>query len=372
LVTMTGQRRKAAFRARAALGWGLALFALGQLCVGLWLRAEPEIGEREFGRKLTDLRVMLAAHPGRPLVLMLGSSRVATGFRPEALPQFQPGANGPPIAFNFALVGTGPEMSHLVLHRLLAAGIRPAWVLVEYWPPFWSTRRTDKNFFDQVNVGHLDLGGVRLLAGYLAHPRRLFSAWLTTQMAPAYADRSALLSRLAPSWFPRPPASDHHLRHLDQSGWWSPATPGDPEYGPELLARMRRHYAPILAKFHTAEIPDRALRQLLDRCRNERIGAAVVVLPEGDAFRSWYPSGALAEVDAYLDRLASDCRVPVIDARMWVPEPLFMDSHHLFPEGATRFTSQLGRVALPPLLAGREGPVRSVSSQPARESKTIR
>ncbi|MGO8056310.1 hypothetical protein, partial [Rhizobium leguminosarum] len=79
-------------------------------------------------------------------------------------------SNQAPNAFNFALVGTGPEMSHLVLHRILAAGIRPDWVFLEYWPAFWTTRRTDRDFLDQVNVAHLDPAAAWLLDGYGVKP----------------------------------------------------------------------------------------------------------------------------------------------------------------------------------------------------------
>jgi hypothetical protein len=347
MTAKAGRKARTAARARHALAWGLVLFLLGQAVVWLRLRAEPSIGEREFGRKLADLRAMLAESPGRPLLLMLGSSRVATGFRPGRLPS----GPGQPLAFNFALVGTGPEVSHLVLHRLLAAGIRPTWVFIEYWPPHWRSRRTQAELARQVNVGRLDPAGIRLLAHYLPRPRRIYLDWLTAQAVPAYTDRAALLDRFAPGWFAPRPAPHYHLKNLDRTGWWSPSAPGDPELGSALLEKMRAHYAPILARPQTQATPDRALRALLDRCRDERIRAAVVLLPEGDAFRSWYPPSALAEVDAYLARLEEECGVPVVDARRWVPESEFMDSHHLFPDGAARFTAALGRAALEPMIA---------------------
>jgi hypothetical protein len=344
-----GRRRaKTVTRARAALAWGLALFVCGQVGVRLGQRLDPQIGEREFGRKLSDLRSTLAANPGRPLLLMLGSSRVATGFRPDALPSRPDRPGGTPIAFNFSLVGTGPEIAHLVLHRLLAEGIRPERVLVEYWPPFGSTRRTYRDFTDRIEVGHLDPAGARLLGGYLASPLGMYREWLSAQLAPAYADRSAWLGRFAPAWATRPAAPDHRLRNLDRSGWWTPDVPTDPETNRRLRARLQSHYAPILARFRTHETPDRALRATLDLCRREGIQAAVVVLPEGPEFRSWYPREALARVGTYLECLRRECRVPVIDARAWVPESGFMDGHHLLPAGATRFTSQLGRAVLPP------------------------
>jgi hypothetical protein len=346
-------RSAARTRARTALAWGLALFVCGQLGVRHLVRSDPRIGEPEFGRKLADLRATIAANPGRPLLLMLGSSRVATGFRPDSLPTKPARSGPPPIAFNFSLVGTGPEITHLILHRLLVEGIRPATVLVEYWPPFWTTRRTYRDYTDRIDVGHLDPAGARLLGGYLLSPVGMYREWLSAQLAPAHANRSALLGRFAPAWSTRPAVSDHRLENIDPSGWWIPPISADPEFNRRLLAQMQKHYAPILAHFQTREVPDRALRATLELCRCEGIRSAVVVLPEGPEFRSWYPPEALAEVDAYLDRLRRDCRVPVIDARSWLPESAFMDSHHLLPDGARSFTSHLGTAVLPSILADR-------------------
>jgi hypothetical protein len=86
----------------------------------------------------------------------------------------------------------------------------------------------------------------------------------------------------------------------------------------------------------------------------------VVVLPEGDEFRKCYPPTVLANVDDYLNRLRRQNLVPVIDARLWLAEPAFLDSHHLFPHGATQFTARLGREILAPQLAGQSDDRREV------------
>src|SRR3954468_8920418 len=103
--------RRRSRRARAALAWGLLWLVAGQVGVRAFLHARPEIADPEFGRKLADLRQALDQAPGRPLLLMLGRSRVATGFRPAALPLDGTRPIGAPVAFNFAQVGSGPEMA---------------------------------------------------------------------------------------------------------------------------------------------------------------------------------------------------------------------------------------------------------------------
>src|SRR5262245_4077574 len=94
--SMTRQRALSA-RGRRALGWGLILFLLGQLALALFVEwGHPEIIDPEYGRRLQLLRERRAEAPGRPLVLVLGSSRTAMGFRPEALPPLLAGTHGAP------------------------------------------------------------------------------------------------------------------------------------------------------------------------------------------------------------------------------------------------------------------------------------
>src|SRR4051812_49644316 len=92
-------KRQAARRARSDVLWCLGGFCLLQ--VGLVVAMEhwrPEYRDLEYGVKRALLRQRLQEQPGRPLVLVLGSSRVFNGFRPEVLP-CPPG--GEAVYFNF-------------------------------------------------------------------------------------------------------------------------------------------------------------------------------------------------------------------------------------------------------------------------------
>lgn len=350
--------RLLSLRARWSLTWGLLWFVAAQAAFLLVLHARPELVDPEFGRKLAGLRSRMAEQPGRPVILMLGSSRVATGFRPGVLPRWSHGRGRDPIVFNFAQVGSGPEMAHVSLRRILNAGIRPDWLLVEFWPPTWSVERNLPEFTSQVNVGCLDWGSVSLLGRYLARPRRLYRLWAATQLVPLYANREALIRRVAPSWSLAPAEPDRRCRDLDPLGWWSPTASIDSAERTRLVERYRRIYEPRLRRFHVEKTPDRALRGILALARRERIRTALVVLPEGTEFRSLYPASALRDVSAYLDGVGREFGVEVVDARSWVADDGFMDGHHLLPEGAAVFTRRLGREVLQPLLAGTPAPLR--------------
>ena len=347
-------------RSSRALAWTVLWFVAAQLAIRTGIHVRPELADREFGRKLIELRRMRADAPGRPLVLMLGSSRVATGFRPGCVPRI--GAESEPekapLLFNFAQVGSGPEMALLSLHRLLALKIRPDWVLVEFWPPTWTTQRSLKEFSEQINIAALDWNSVRLLGEYVARPRRLTRDWLAAQWVPLYTNRDLLLHRLASSLTLTRGEDDRRCRDLDRFGWWSPTRAVDRDEHQRLVERYRKFYTPRLRNLHVERTPDRALRSLLELCRREGIRASLVVLPEGSEFRRLYPPEALREVSAYLTRIERECGVPVIDARRWVGDDGFIDGHHLLPTGATVFTRMLAGEVLEPLLASSPVPTR--------------
>jgi len=352
------RRARLGRRSRAAVLSGLVFFVAGQVAFRAALARRPALGDVEFGRKLDGLEARLATvspgvgrGPAGPLVVMLGSSRVATGFRPDALPRLVGPDGREAVAFNFAQVGTGPQIAHLVLHRLLARGVRPDWVVVEFWPPFWASDGYLQGYLDSLNLAALDWPAVRLLARYLPRPGRLYARWLPAQAVPVSASRSALLSRLGPSWAPGFDP-DRRLDGVDGSGWWAPRISVSDDDRRRLVAHYRGIYADRLARFRPRPTPDRALRDLLALARREGIGVAVAVLPEGAEFRALYPPESLAAVADYLRDLARE--VPVIDARDWVADPGFADGHHLLPDGASTFTARFGRETLAPLV--RAGP----------------
>src|SRR5262249_57475954 len=106
------------------------------------------------------LRRRVAAPPHRPLLLMLGSSRPAVGFRPGVLSPAGDDPDSGPLVFNFSLLSSGPVLELLCLQRLLDDGIRPDFVLVECWPLMWENRGgkfIEGHGLDTGRLGLLDL-----------------------------------------------------------------------------------------------------------------------------------------------------------------------------------------------------------------------
>jgi hypothetical protein len=126
----------------------------------------------------------------------------------------------------------------------------------------------------------------------------------------------------------------------------------------------RQAYEEHLSGFRLGGPSAAALRELLELCRAEGISAALVLMPEGSEFRSWYPPAARAQIDHFLDELCRDCGAGVIDARLWLADEDFVDGHHPYPQGAARFSARLAREVIAPRL-GRAGANPRSAGKPA-------
>jgi hypothetical protein len=326
---------------RSSLLWGLATFAAlqGLLAVAIELRF-PELRDPEFGRKVTRLGARTAASPRPYTVLMLGSSRVLFGFDAGRLEGPVGRAAGrPAVVCNFGLTGAGPLAELLTLRRLLARGTRPDLLLVEVLPPLLSERYDEAARFPAVRLWRDDLP---LLERYGASGARLRADWWEARPVPWYAHRFAILSRLQPELLPDAQRQDWAWG-CDDAGWICTPVGPTPEQRRAGADRARQEYADLLADFRPGGPACRALRELLDVCRRERIPAALLLMPEATSFRALYAGPARERVDALVTRLGRDYGVPVVDARAWVPDDGFWDSHHLWAAGAAAFTDRLGR-----------------------------
>jgi hypothetical protein len=340
------RRHPSVRRALRVLCWALFSFALIQLLLGLDLERGP-IARRDpdYALKERRLRALLARHPDRPLILALGSSRTALGL---AASRMEPTLAGrPALTFNFGVGGAGPMLERLFLERLLATGIRPSFLLVEVLPVLFHQP-------DDAPIEESWLSGSRLRLGELVsvwpnhnHPARLFGSWCRSRFLPCYRDRARLGARLG---F-KVPLSLALGQGQDSHGWYPSHAYGvSAEERRRGVAVARSQYAPPPGDLRLSAGLVRALRALLARCRAERIPVALIVMPEGSEFQDFLPAPVRAGLDAFLVDLARAEKVPLIDARNWIEDADFSDSHHLMQEGAVRFTRRLEREALPPLL----------------------
>ncbi len=361
-----GDRKR---RDRSAIAFGLFAFIMMQAIAGVWLRSDARIADREFGVKLKLLEARIAERPGSPLLIALGTSRMATGFDPAST-RTDGGSNETrdnPLFFNASLVGSCPEVMNLTLARLLARGVHPDVVVIEFWPPFFGYERGVRDYLEQTNPGALSYKQARILAGGLRKPERFMKLWYQYQSAPLYYNRYAILESVWPGWFPPPEHPELRLRSIAATGWWRPHESVDPATARRLIDQYKLKYENELRSLSIKPQSDRALREMIGQCRKNKIRPLIVYLPEGREFQGWYSSSSRRAIERYLDDLGAAERVEIVDARDWAPDETFLDGHHLLPSGARLFSQRLAGEVFAPILAGSPIPLRGTAATRDRD-----
>jgi hypothetical protein len=350
-VSVPTAQEKRQRRGRSSLVWGVAGFVVLQLGLFTYLRlGGMGLRDPDYAYKAGRLRQRTADRQARPLtIVMVGSSRTAFGLRARGLEDELTDTAGRPVAiFNFGLYGAGSVTELITLQRLLDDGIRPDILLIEVLPALLS----DQPPAGEVRRLPLD----RLRPEELALAERFgrqaddIQAARRDDLLPFYAHRFALLSRVMPVLLPFQLRLDG-FRSVDGSGYSQPPKLSTtPERRRAATQGTRDQFYAMLQNFRFSPGSCEALHELLDRCRQEKIPAALVLMPEGSEFRSWYPPRVRAEIDRYLVDSSHSYGVPLVDAREWIADDLFSDSHHLLPEGATAFSERFVREVLPPII----------------------
>ena len=96
-------------------------------------------------------------------------------------------------------------------------------------------------------------------------------------------------------------------------------------------------------------------KQLQALCRDEGIAVTLLLTPEGTEFHGWYGPATEATLVSYLGQLSRETGVPVVDARGWLADDVFYDSHHVVEPGARDFTRRLDAEVLRPALGDELG-----------------
>jgi hypothetical protein len=280
---------------------------------------------------------------------MLGSSRTVKGFKAYVVEaELERRWNRPVVAFNFGLTGAGPLVETLTLRRLLSEGLRPDLLLIEVLPPVFHVERSGAEGA-LLSLDRVWLQDLPVLTRYSGEADKLPWTWWQSAPIPCFSHRYALLSQLAPPLVPNEHRIDW-IFSLDQTGWvhmsWKWLTKIARE---RALEHARAEYQPVVSRLQPGGSSCQTLRDLLELCRSEKIATALVLMPEGPAFRSWYSPRGWGEFQAFLSGLLGKFRTPLVDAREWVEEEQFIDSHHLLAHGAEIFTRRLAVELIPTL-----------------------
>jgi hypothetical protein len=322
-----------------------------------------EVYDPEYRDRVVLLRQRVAENPERPLLLVVGSSRIMTGVCPEVLPPLESVNGAQPLPINFSHSGAGALHNLVIVRRLLREGFEPKWLVVEV-VPYLLPAAQDATLAKMALAEDLPV-----LQRYIG-PAKLYG-WYAEERAMAIVNhRGAFLRELVPQ-----------LQHAPwdacalepRGGKMSDPAPDTAEIE-RRAAVVRSSYQASLQRFHVHESSRQAMHELLALCRERHIPVALLITPESSDFRSWYPPAAQVLIDRFCAELRGEYGVPIVDARAWLADSDFSDGHHVMPEGAKKFTLRLGADVLGPLTKGelhRNAPATLPSASLSKSGPTI-
>ena len=339
---------------RSDVLWALALFAASQIALAIAVEGwRPDLRDPRYACRAERLICRTTGAGPRPLcIVALGSSRVQDGFNSSDLEaRLSARLRRPLVVFNFGIPGAGPIANLIHFERLTAAGVKPDLLIVEVAPMLLNGaggRPQEAGYFTADRLWRADL---EIVGRYGLPADDLRRAWLEDWLTPCHAHRYAIASRLFPQLLPIWLRLDGD-RRVDGSGWRlrnaQPLSAEDRRCGLQIAWR---DFGAPLAKFELCQAACQAQRDLFRRCREERVAAALIWMPEGKSFQRWYPPEVEQKIRRHLEQLCAEFDVPLIDGRDWVEDDGFLDGHHLRHAGAVKFTERLEQDILQPLLA---------------------
>jgi hypothetical protein len=319
--------------------------------IELWL---PQLRDPCYGYKAPRLerRAREAVRTHAKVVVFLGSSRTVFGVKSNDLEQQLSQALGQPVVvFNFGIPGSGPLIDLVNLRRLFRAGVRPDLLVMEVLPPFLAGQPAVAGAELQwITPSQFTRAELDVLAEYGSPVEEFQEKWWQALPVPCFSRRFAIVSWLAPAWLPMASRLDW-FRDCDDCGWVdSKIHVTNPEQVRNGVRRARDQYTQSLNGFRLGGASCRALRELLEECRAQHVPTALLLMPEGSEFRSWYAAATWTEIEDFLQGLSREYHAPLINGRAWMPDDAFCDSHHMLDEGAAAFTRRLGETVLVPML----------------------
>ena len=308
----------------------------------------PELFDAEYGVRLALLRERQAETPRSPLLLMLGSSRTVHCFEPEILPELRTAAGARVLSFNFSHLAAGPVMNLMEYRRLRRAGVRPSWLVMEVMPPCLSLEKPGQA------TGCATALDLPVLQRYFERPK-LFARFCQYRLLPWHRHRNDLVHRFAPDWAaPGSPTekSTIHLGPLGGDDHWVMRATETADCFQRAKEAARADYYPRLQDFSIKESTTRAYGELIATCHKDGTQVVLLLTPEGTEFRSWYSADALRQIDDWCATMRRTYGVQIVDARTWVADGDFLDTHHVMCHGADVFTKRFCEEVLVPLVRG--------------------
>ena len=300
--------------------------------------------DREYAVRRELLNQRIAENPDRPVLAVIGSSRIGTAFYPSVLPPIRDAGGREVLPFNYSHHGSGPRLNLLQMHRLLRDGVEPKWLVIDLVPAHAR--------YEAIHTTLAAAVDLPVLLPYTGKPRLLLEA-SRFRLNAVHRHRTAFLRTFAPPFATQAGAGDDiYLGPLGDDAILSRpgAHPEEKKESQHRLIESMYGYQMRDLTFDPRLVA--ATHALLELCRDRGTPAVLLMAPEDSRFRSWYGAGVEERIQTFYAGLGEEFGIPVIDARRWCPDEDFLDPHHLMPDGARRFTMRLGKEVLEPLVRG--------------------
>lgn len=358
LPPMVAPRARRSWRgSRSAIVVGFIAFAAAQVGLGWAIDTERNpLRDPIYFDKLVQLRrhpAFFASNhgPDQPTtVLFVGSSRTLNAVDARTAGSLLTQTLDRPVeVFNFGQAGAGPITNAVYLRRLLKAGVKPDFAVIEIHPTFLAGQRSDPpetRWLLPVRLRPEELPIVRAMGFPAADPsvhgpRGYFASW--------YESRYLIVDRYAPFFL----MNNQRLNgghESDEFGFTRLMNWIGPESKAHCLNLAHDQYAYYLQGYRPTGCGIGGLRDSLEVCRAAGIRPALVFMPESSEWRNWYDPVGFRELGEVIAKLGDEYGAPVFDGRTWIADDLILDGHHLMGLGADAFTARLVRESLVPWL----------------------
>ncbi|MFO0809676.1 MAG: hypothetical protein U0746_13710 [Gemmataceae bacterium] len=337
-------------RAAVVVLTAIAVSVATQAIFSLAFDRLPGVRDPLYADKAAKLRLRIVEKPGAQVVVQFGSSRTSNALRGlETEPLIERSTGQPSVVFNFGIPAAGPIIEGVYLRRWLNEGNRPSLVLMELFPAQMASQTPQPMESYFANAERFTPEETPELVAH-GFPATTFCN--APRLAPLYTYRLPLLGRLFPLWSPWNRRYDSS-RGTDATGWMRAVCDNPtPDQRRDAEARATAEYGDLLRTLRLDGPAAEAIRESLSLCREYNVRAAVVVMPEGPRFRALYPRDARERVGRFLQQLERDFGSVVINARGWLDDDAFIDSHHMLPSGASAFSTRLAGCVAPLLREG--------------------
>jgi hypothetical protein len=336
----SAQRRRFARRAALILLCCSLLFFLGQIAIGYSVEHSwSHVRDPEYSSKRKRLAELQNNAPDQPLILFLGSSRTDMGVCAGQVRAEIHGQSA--IAFNFGVSGGGSLLESVCLRRLLAEGIHPDLLVLEVLPPTLNQPNSHPVEEDWLDGSRLRTSEITFLRRYHSNPAHLQRGWSKARALPCVWQRHSLRISLLGESADTIPETERIQGTTDQFGWTPFCLPEvTPDRHRTASAFAQRQYKDAFGDLRLAAGPALALEEMLILCRQKDVRVVLLLMPESSEFRGLNSPSMREGIDEFLLALCTRWDLPLVDAREWLPDDAFWDSHHLLPRGAKAFTDR--------------------------------